>query len=314
MSTARRVTFEYPPDLDVMWTPQTPEFACAANAVSLLMPSIEPYFVKSIRAAATNLSPERYDDVETYLFQEAQHHKQHVIFNTMLLERYPKLQPLERFMKRVFGWLSDTRTIDFNVAFAACAETVAYSAARWAADRRHELFTGTDDVAATLFLWHLAEEVEHKSSAFDVYLAGLASSNLTESIQSDRLVSTEERVNSRPVQRSFGEVFRYLTVMICALAVIIPFIFAGTAVLLTYERRLFWPVSWFRLFRWSVMFAFEALTNLGMSLFPSHHPTDFTDPIWFQVWLAEFDAQTETVPIWNKSASSDTSGPLSIPT
>lgn len=48
---ARRIRFEYPPDFDPAWNPRLPDFACAANSVSLLMPSAEPYFVKSVRSA-----------------------------------------------------------------------------------------------------------------------------------------------------------------------------------------------------------------------------------------------------------------------
>lgn len=315
MSIARRVAFEYPPDLNVMWTPQAPEFACAANAVSLLMPSIEPYFVKSIRAAAVNMPADLRNEVDSYVAQEAQHHKQHLIFNALLIERYPKLRPFERLMKSVFRWLESSRSVSFNVAFASCAETVAYSAARWAARRRHELFTGSDDVAATLFLWHLAEEVEHKSAAFDVYLHHLNSESPEAGGNGSNLQADETtKDRSGRSQRSTREIIRYLVAMISALAIIAPLIVTGTAILLTYERRLFWPVSWFRLIRWSVMFAFEALTNLGMSLFPRHHPTDFADPAWFEVWLAEFDEQSGTVPMWNSPPRADTSRPMSIPT
>ena len=289
MTSARRVTLEYPLDFDVMWTPQAPEFACAANAVSLLMPSIEPFFVKSVRAVLPQLPPEVQAEAKTYVSQEAQHHKQHVVFNELLIARYPMLQSLDQLMKAVFGWLSRSRSPGFNLAFAACAETVAFSAARWAAARRTELFTGADNVAATLFLWHLAEEVEHKSAAFDVYLAFVS--------------GNAERSGPSQPRRRPAQLVRYFLTMLATIAVIVPFILVGTVVLLAYERRLFWPVSWLRLFRWSVMFAFEALTNLGMSLFPKHHPSDLVDPPWFQVWLAEFDAADETIPTWDTVSS-----------
>src|SRR5690606_13914348 len=44
----RRMRFEWPADLDPDWTPRTPELACVANAVSLLMPHVEPSVVKAV--------------------------------------------------------------------------------------------------------------------------------------------------------------------------------------------------------------------------------------------------------------------------
>lgn len=46
--SSRAVKLEYPSDMDPMWA-KLPEFACAANSVSLLMPHVEPY--GPIRAA-----------------------------------------------------------------------------------------------------------------------------------------------------------------------------------------------------------------------------------------------------------------------
>lgn len=290
MSRPRRISFEYPSDIELVWTPQAPEFSYAANAVSLMMPSIEPYFVRSVRAVSGDLAEPLASEVEIYLYQEAQHHKEHVRYNKLLIERYPALARLDSLMRRVFSYLETSRSERFNATFAACAETVAYSAARWAAGRRTELFNGADETATTLFLWHLAEEVEHKAAAFDVYRAIIGSP-----------VSVDERT---PTKRSFSDVFKYLLTMIVVLAVIVPMVFVGTATILVAERRILWPISWFRLIGWSVTFAFEMLTNLTLSLSPSHHPHQFVDPFWYEVWLAEFDAESGTLPVWHADYTS----------
>src|SRR6185295_18788330 len=51
----RVLAFEYPDGMDPAWSPRRPEFAYAANAVSLIMPFAEPYFVKSVRSALPQL-------------------------------------------------------------------------------------------------------------------------------------------------------------------------------------------------------------------------------------------------------------------
>ncbi len=286
MSTpvARRVAFEYPPDIEPIWTPTKPEFACAANSVSLMMPTVEPYFVRSIRAALPDLNGPLRQRTEAYLFQEAQHHCQHVLFNRALLGRYAGLARLERLIGAAYRQVERSRSAQFNVAFAAGSETMAYSAARWAAQRRRELFSGADEVVSTLFLWHLAEEVEHKSVAHDVYQQCFGSGRRAQLV---RLAAT-----------------------VLALVLMVTFVVTGTAMMVTAERRLHRPVTWLRLIGWSVTFAFELLSNLVMSMLPGHHPADFADPLWYEIWLEEFDAESGTVPIWHRSQAERRPEPL----
>ncbi len=271
--TARRIEFAYPPDMGPVWTPAKPEFSCAANAVSLMMPVMEPYFVRSIAAALPDLDEPLRSETEAYLAQEAQHHRQHRRFNRVLVDRYRWLAPLEHLMRRVYRSVERRASPQFNIAFAAGSETIAYSAARWAARHRTELFAGADEVASTLFLWHLAEEVEHKSAAHDVYWS---------------------RYGGRR-----GARLRYSAATALTVALVVLFVIAGTTIMAAGERRLHRPMAWLRLVRWSIGFAFELLPNLVWSMLPSHHPSDFTDPLWYEVWLRELDGDTGTLPLWH---------------
>lgn len=280
VSTIRRVRFRYPDNTNPMWTPRRPEFACAANSVSLLMPAIEPYFVRVTRRALPHLDPALGDETERFISQEAQHFAQHQVFNRLLLARYPALGPIDRTAKRLFQSL-ERRSLEFNLGFVAASETIAYSAARWAAEHRRELFDGADDVPATLFLWHLAEEVEHKSAAHDVY----------------RNYRERKGHTNRGVEPSGLFSARLVATMVLAVLLVTAFVVAGTSVILAYERRLWHPVAWIRLTRWAVTFAFEMLTNLTLSVLPGFHPDQLVDPMWYDVWLAEFDPETETIPI-----------------
>ena len=277
MIVNRRIRFEYPERTEPIWTPRRPEFACAANSVSLMMPIIEPYFVRSARRAQPLLPDDLAAVTQQYLEQEAQHFTQHVVFNRRLNARYPRLARTEAVMSRIYRWIEDKFSLEFSCAFAAVSETMAYSAARWAADNRTELFADADEVSASLFLWHLAEEVEHKSVAFDIHR---------------HVVEQQDR-------RKFSRL-RYLTAMVVALTLVISFVVWGTSVMLARERRLHHPLAWFRLLRWSFVFAFELLTNLTLSLLPGFHPTDLTDPLWYEVWLREFDSETSTFPVWTE--------------
>lgn len=271
--TERRVRLRYPDDFDPLWTPAAPEFACAANAVSLMMPVIEPYFVRTIEAASAGLDEPLMTETKAYVAQERAHHGQHERFNRRLVTRYPNLAPIQRALRSTYGALERRASPRFNLAVVTVSETMAYSAARWAAQHRRQLFDRADPVAATLFLWHLAEEVEHKASAHEVH----------------RAVD-----GGRPWFR-----LRMVGAMVVALVLVMAFVGAGTTVLLAAERRLHHPLAWIRLLRWSTGFAFELLTNLATTLLPGHHPDDFADPLWYEVWLRSFDAEDGTVPLWN---------------
>jgi len=278
--TVRRIRFEYPDDADPIWTPSRPEFSCAANSVSLMMPTIEPYFVRSAKAVIDRIDdPELARTAADYVAQEAEHHRQHVRFNRSLAEQCRGVGRLDRTTRAVYRRLERSRSHRFNLAFAAASETMAYSAARWAAEHRRELFARADEVAATLFLWHLAEEVEHKSVAFDLY---------------------QHRYGEEQGARR-----THVLAAMTAVALVTLFVFVGTTVLLASARRLHHPMAWWRLTGWAVGFGFELMTNLVVSVLPGHHPSGMADPLWYEVWLREFDDATGTLPVWHATEGPD---------
>jgi uncharacterized protein len=262
----RRIALRYPDDFDPAWSPRTPELAAAANSVSLIMPYAEPYFVRSARRALDQLDEPLANQTEAYARQELAHHVQHRRFNQHVAARYRGVTRLESLMRRAYGWLDRTRSLRFNLAFAAGSETLAFSIARWTDRRSGTLLRGADPVAATLFLWHLAEEVEHKSAAYEVY----------EAVDGSRL--------------------RYLFATWLSVWLLLGFTVAGTLLQLHGERRLWNPVAWFRLTVWAVSLSFEVLTNVVLSALPKHHPSQLADPTWLRAWLAQYDPQTDTLP------------------
>lgn len=262
----RRIRLEYPDDLDPAWCPPFPEFAAGCNSVSLIMPYAEPYFVKSVRSATGELDGALLTQTEEFLRQESQHHRQHRRFNDIIDTHYPRIPTVERWMKRTYGWLSDTRSQRFNLAFAAGSETIAFTLARWVDDNLDRLFAGADPLPATLFLWHLAEEVEHKTAAFDVW----------EAIDGKRR--------------------RYAFAMSLSFVILAWFTMIGSLTQLFHDGRGFYPMTYFRLLRWGLSYAWSALPTMLGSALPGHNPSAFTDPSWLTTWLREFDPETGTLP------------------
>lgn len=243
--------------------------AAAANAVSLLMPHAEPYVVASVRSAVDGLrsiDPDLAADAHAYAVQEAQHHGQHRNLNALLVAEYPGLRRVERGLRWVFARLRRCSG-RFGLAFAAGFETIAFVAARWV-DQHQSLLRDADPTATTLFLWHLAEEVEHKEVAFDVYEA------------------------------SGGGRLRYAWATTVAAVILAVSSLAGTWTILAADRRLFSPRSQVRLIGWSLSFMFTAIPVAVVSALPGHHPRDLVDPAGLAHWLDHLDPETTTVPAY----------------
>ncbi|MCB1006772.1 MAG: metal-dependent hydrolase [Acidimicrobiales bacterium] len=263
----RRVRFAYPDDLDPCWCHRFPEFACAANSISLIMPFAEPYFVKTVRSTLPELDEPLRSQTEAFCRQELAHHVEHRKFNALITRRYPEVVRVEGWMRRAYGWLSRTRSRRFNLAFAAGSEAIAYALARWIEAHLAQLFSDADPVPSTLFLWHLAEEVEHKSAAHDVF----------EALDGSRL--------------------RYAWATSVSVALLAFFVWTASLAQLKAQGRFWNPIAHLRMARWGVSVAFTMLPTLAVSALPGHTPRRFTDPIYLPKWLALFDPATGTIPV-----------------
>lgn len=255
----RRFDFEFDSATDPMWNRGAVEFVAAANAVSLLMPAVEPYFAGAVRRALPELDPELAGTARTFVRQELEHQRQHRRFNRMLIDRFSGLVRPERRSVTVYGWLARTRSQRFSLAFAAASETIAYSLARWTSDHMAEFLRGAEPRATDLFVWHLAEEVEHKSVAFDVW----------------------EAVD--------GSRWRYARAGALSLIVLAWLSLWAIFVQLHAERLLRRPGTWWRLGRLVLSFSFEVIPNMAVSSMPGHHPDQFADPSWYALWLIDFE-------------------------
>jgi predicted metal-dependent hydrolase len=265
----RRVTFTYPEDMDPAWIVDKPEFAHMANGLSLLMPYAEPLFIKAVRSGLPDVAdPELRARTEEYIKQEVGHYTEHKRFNAIIRRRHPKVARIEGWMKRCADWVTNTRSRNFNMAFAAGGEIMSFLLARWVDRRAGDLFVDADPVVTTMFLWHLAEEVEHKSMAFDVY----------------------DAVD--------GSKLRYALAMVTGTVLLFWFVWLAALTMLRDDGRLFRFGTHWRLFRFGLSAAFELLPAMLVSALPGHHPSDFADPIYLTTLLRQYDPVTETMPLW----------------
>ena len=249
-----------------------------------MMPHAEPLVALAVREAATQLDPDEdlAVDARAYVSQELQHHREHRRLNGLLIAQHPALARIDRTLAWTYRHLA-CRSLTFRLAFAAGFETVAYSSARWVDDRLHQLFDGAEATAATLFLWHLAEEVEHKTVAFDVFAAHVG--------------TTEPQRRFDPTAR--GQRFAGMAAAIFLLGL---FCIAGTLTMLVGQRKRDLPIALARLMGWSISLAFDVLPLAAISMLAGHHPRSLADPSWYSLWLSSYDSETGHLSPWNELA------------
>jgi len=142
------------------------------DALSMSFPVGEQYFIDSVRQAVKALPEaerERFaDEVQGFVGQEATHRRIHALFNGHL-ERQGLRNDIER---RAIRRMQANAHRDVRVHLAATAATEHFTAvfADWML-RHPEALEGAEPRLRTLWLWHAAEESEHRSTAFDVYTA-----------------------------------------------------------------------------------------------------------------------------------------------
>jgi predicted metal-dependent hydrolase len=155
-------------DVPRHWFGGNPVATHIANGVNLLCPQGERFFVRSVNHFLDRVTdPELRAQVRGFFGQEGRHASAHDDYNDHLRSQGYRI---DRFLavhdKLVYQWLEKVTPAELRLAATAAAE-------HYTAIMAEGAFTGDDFATAhpvmrELLLWHAAEEIEHKSVAFDV--------------------------------------------------------------------------------------------------------------------------------------------------
>lgn len=167
--TVRRMDFRFPDEIDLDFTPGSPERSFNLIGLSLLLPYLEPYLIRTMKKAKDRIEdPDLVADLENFCAQEGQHYRQHIRFNRALrLKGYPDLEGLEKVLEQDYLRFSRKRSLRFNLAYAEGFEALTTAFALFVLEDPDELVGNSP--AEELLRWHVVEELEHRTVAFDVY-------------------------------------------------------------------------------------------------------------------------------------------------
>jgi len=168
----RDFAFDFPDDLDPVWVPGNPVRSHFFNGLSMTMPYLEPYLIRSILKAREHVSdPGLLEDMAGFNRQEANHFKCHRRYNELLKTNgYPELEELETLMTAHYKRL-ESRSLRTQLAYSAGFESMTNGFTHWLITKRVALFADANPHVSSFWLMHMIEETEHKTVAFDAYMA-----------------------------------------------------------------------------------------------------------------------------------------------
>lgn len=178
----RRVRFEWE-DTPLHWVPDDPQTTHTINVLHLLLPAGEKWFVHVHRQALPLITDDQLrSDVKGFMGQEAIHSRAHAGVLDHLaaqgLDPAPYTHRVDWLFERLLGDEPFGRTpprwmqrawLKQRLAIIAAVEHFTAVLGMWVLDSSALDAARADPTMLDLLRWHGAEEVEHRSVAFDLF-------------------------------------------------------------------------------------------------------------------------------------------------
>lgn len=268
----RQIPFAFDEKLDPVWHPGRPEWSHMVNGASLAMPWLEPFLIKTVSEAMRQVKDAALRaDVQAFIGQEGVHYKSHQRYNQILKLTYPELAGVEAEMDADYRAFQK-RSLKWRLAYTAGFETMTMGITEWLIRQRRILFAGADPSVASLVLWHMVEETEHKNVAYDLYM----------------------HLYGGYPGKAWG--LLYATWHVAARA--------RKAYVRMLKRDGLWRNLRSRLRLYAMVARFLLHTSPAMlrSLLPGYHPSKVVDPEWVARWASAYDGLTTgSIPLLDTS-------------
>lgn len=166
----RNVRLAYSPDNAKRWTTLPRSAEDCLNALSFLFPAGEAFFCRSVAYYRDRITdPVLREQVAQFIHQEAMHSKEHHRSNLVLRQAQVLGAELDT-ASRMLVWMAERFCHPATRLAQTCAlEHFTVMLAETLLRDRFLHEEGIDPEFRNLWLWHAAEEIEHKSVCFDVY-------------------------------------------------------------------------------------------------------------------------------------------------
>jgi predicted metal-dependent hydrolase len=166
----RRLLIDLEQPVDRHWCNGDAFLTAWFNALSMSFPVGEQFFIDAVRAGFKSLPESEQDryrsEVQGFVGQEATHRHIHALFNAQIA-RHGLVNEWERRARERLRMVEGT---DPRHALAITAANEHFTAlfAEWMLSHP-DLLNACEPRLKAMWLWHSAEEAEHKCTAFDLY-------------------------------------------------------------------------------------------------------------------------------------------------
>ncbi|WP_323122292.1 metal-dependent hydrolase [Burkholderia alba] len=167
----RDIRFALPPDRACDWHGEGVATTHLYNALSLLFPAGERFFMDSVRNYRDRIEdPELKREIVGFIGQEAMHTREHVEYNDLLQAAGMPAHKIDARLWAVLGWMKKVLPHSMQLAITIALEHYTAMFADLLLAKRVPLAEGSVDGYVQMWQWHAMEETEHKSVAYDVWL------------------------------------------------------------------------------------------------------------------------------------------------
>ncbi len=171
MPVRRDLHFALPVERATNWHGQGMVVTHFFNALSLLFPAGERFFMDSVRNYRDRIDdPVLRQQVLGFIGQEAMHTREHIEYNEALQANRLPARKLDRRVWAVLGWMKRVMPASLQLAHTVAAEHYTAMLAGLLLDDPSRL-DGAEDGYRQMWVWHALEETEHKAVSFDVWNA-----------------------------------------------------------------------------------------------------------------------------------------------
>jgi predicted metal-dependent hydrolase len=170
----RKIRFRFDEPIDLDESDPMLGAKLSLLALSMTMPYLEPYLIRTMKAALEKIrEPELARDARHFSQQEGHHFRNHALLNDQIRRHFPDatanaLRGIEAALDGDYKRYTKQKSLRFNLAYAEGFEAMTCSFALAMAEHggfeTAEMFPGGE-----IWAWHMAEEIEHRTVAFDVY-------------------------------------------------------------------------------------------------------------------------------------------------
>jgi predicted metal-dependent hydrolase len=230
------------------------------------------------------------EEADAFVRQEAQHARAHRAHAKAMMSQFPGLEATYAASNTAYDVLLEKEDVEFHLAYIANLEATFTPLFKMMFDNRRSLFEGGDERVGTLFLWHFAEEIEHRSSALLVHHA----------------VTPDRWYRIRQAPKVFKHVTGLFKLIVDGFEQHVPLedrhiltsavgpsgLWLGEMAnrFLSARRRGAYPSMLGRVPGRDLR---TMLWHLAKSQTPNHNPADEPLPQWVDQWFAAFDAKAD---------------------